>query len=114
MPTSYTSGQQLAQLQGQELRCLGPRFGFESFGDSGQRICSKFPEIGSMADDRTARMTRGRPAAGTFALRDPEKYRLEFATAADLDGDGRREIVLHYISLTSPFRSIIDILRLRP
>lgn len=51
MPESYTSGQQLAQLQGQELRCLGPRFAFENFGESGQRICEKFPHLGSVVDD---------------------------------------------------------------
>jgi FG-GAP-like repeat len=67
----------------------------------------------SMADDRTTRLTNGRPHAGSIALRDPEKYRLEFASAADLDGDGRREVVLHYLALTSPSHSIVDILRLR-
>ncbi len=67
----------------------------------------------SMADDRTARLTSGRPESGSIALRDPEKYRLDFAAAADLDGDGRREIVLHYLGLTFPTRSIIEILRLR-
>ncbi|MGK0483069.1 MAG: hypothetical protein ACJAQ3_003051, partial [Planctomycetota bacterium] len=44
MPESFTNGQQLAQLQGQQLRCLGPRFAFKAFGQSGQRLCEKFPK----------------------------------------------------------------------
>ncbi len=51
MPESLTKGQQIAQLQGRALRCFGPRFPFQSFGQSGQRICSLFPHIGSVADD---------------------------------------------------------------
>lgn len=51
MPESLTKGQQIAQLQGRELKCFGPQFDFASFGESGQRICSQFPHIGSVADD---------------------------------------------------------------
>jgi hypothetical protein len=51
MPDSFTKGQQIAQLQGKELRCQGPQFEFRRFGRSGQEICSLFPEIGSVADD---------------------------------------------------------------
>ncbi|MCH9655966.1 MAG: DUF1501 domain-containing protein [Planctomycetes bacterium] len=51
MPESLTKGQQIAQLQGRELKCFGPQFDFESYGESGQRICSQFPHIGSVADD---------------------------------------------------------------
>ncbi len=51
MPKSFTEGQQIAQLQGRELKCFGPQFDFESYGESGQRLCSQFPKIGSMADD---------------------------------------------------------------
>jgi hypothetical protein len=51
MPDSFTKGQQIAQLQGKELRCHGPQFEFRRFGRSGQEICSLFPEIGSVADD---------------------------------------------------------------
>lgn len=51
MPQSFTQGQQIAQLQGKELKCHGPQFGFERFGKSGQEICSLFPHIGSVADD---------------------------------------------------------------
>lgn len=51
MPSSLTDGQQVAQLQGQQLNCFQPQFAFKSFGESGQRICELFPEIGSVADD---------------------------------------------------------------
>ncbi|TVP96372.1 MAG: DUF1501 domain-containing protein [Planctomycetaceae bacterium] len=51
MPRSLTDGQQVAQLQGQSLNALAPQFDFKSFGQSGQRICELFPEIGSVADD---------------------------------------------------------------
>ena len=51
MPDSFTKGQQIAQLQGKELRCLGPQHEFKRFGVSGQEICSLFPHLGSVADD---------------------------------------------------------------
>ena len=51
MPESFTKGQQIAQLQGKELKCHGPQFEFQRFGKSGQEICGLFPHIGSVADD---------------------------------------------------------------
>jgi hypothetical protein len=51
MPDSFTAGQQLAHLQGQQLKCFGPQFGFKKFGQSQQEICELFPHIGSVADD---------------------------------------------------------------
>jgi Protein of unknown function (DUF1501) len=51
MPESMTKGQQIAQLQGKELKCFGPQYGFQKFGKSGQEICELFPHIGSVADD---------------------------------------------------------------
>lgn len=51
MPESLTKGQQIAQLQGRQLNCFAPQFEFNSCGESGQRICSQFPKIGSVADD---------------------------------------------------------------
>ncbi len=51
MPESYTRGQPIAQLQGRELRCLGPQHPFARFGQSGQHICSLFPRTGAVADD---------------------------------------------------------------
>ena len=51
MPESFTSGQPIAQLQGQRLTCLGPQHPFARFGESGQEICARFPHIGSVADE---------------------------------------------------------------
>jgi hypothetical protein len=51
MPESVTKGQQIAQLQGKELKCFGPQFGFKTFGKSGQSMCELFPYMGSIADD---------------------------------------------------------------
>jgi hypothetical protein len=51
MPDSFTKGQQIAQLQGKELKCFGPQYGFKTFGKSNQQICELFPHIGSVADD---------------------------------------------------------------
>jgi Protein of unknown function (DUF1501) len=51
MPESVTKGQQIAQLQGKELKCFGPQFGFKTFGKSGQSMCELFPNIGTIADD---------------------------------------------------------------
>jgi hypothetical protein len=51
MPESLTKGQQIAQLQGKELKCFAPQYGFQKFGKSGQEICELFPHIGSVADE---------------------------------------------------------------
>lgn len=51
MPESFTAGQQLAQLQGKQLVCFGPRFKFKKFGSAGTEICELFPEIGGILDD---------------------------------------------------------------
>ena len=51
MPESFTKGQQIAQLQGKELRILGPQHPFRHFGRSGQHMTSLLPHIGSIADD---------------------------------------------------------------
>jgi hypothetical protein len=51
MPASITEGQPIAQLQGQELKCLAPQHPFAKYGESQQVICSLFPNIGSIADD---------------------------------------------------------------
>jgi len=51
MPESFTKGQQLAQLQGQQLKCFGPQWDFKKFGQCGAEICELFPQIGSVADD---------------------------------------------------------------
>ena len=51
MPESITRGQPIAQLQGQNLKCLAPQHPFQSFGQSGQNICSLFKHIGGVADE---------------------------------------------------------------
>ncbi len=51
MPESITRGQQLAQLQGQKLFCLGPMFPFKKYGKSGIEICELLPHIGNAIDD---------------------------------------------------------------
>ena len=38
------------QLQGFQLKCMGPRRPFASWGDSGQRISTYFPHTGGIAD----------------------------------------------------------------
>ena len=51
MPESFTKGQPIAQLQNQELKCLGPTHEFQKYGESGQEMSAAFPHIGSLADD---------------------------------------------------------------
>jgi len=51
MPESYTKGQQIAQLQGQALKCLAPQFEFKRVGKSGQEISTILPHISKIADD---------------------------------------------------------------
>ncbi len=51
MPESFTKGQQLAQLQGQQLICYGPQHPFATFGKNNTEICALFPQIGSVIDD---------------------------------------------------------------
>jgi len=51
MPESFTRGMPIAQLQGKELRCLGPRATFGRYGESGQLISDYLPHISTVADD---------------------------------------------------------------
>ena len=51
MPESFTKGQPIAQLQGAKLNCFAPQIKFNDYGQSGQRIASVFPHIGSVADE---------------------------------------------------------------
>jgi hypothetical protein len=51
MPDSVTNGQPIAQLQGQQLKCLGPQFKFAKHGKSGQEIAEILPHIAGVADD---------------------------------------------------------------
>ena len=51
MPKSFTEGQPIAQLQGKELKCLGPQHAFAPRGKSGQMISDVFPHTARIADD---------------------------------------------------------------
>ncbi|MCA9232247.1 MAG: DUF1501 domain-containing protein [Planctomycetales bacterium] len=51
MPESFTAGQPIAQLQGQELKCQGPMTEFRPYGKSGQMISDFLPWHGKIADD---------------------------------------------------------------
>jgi hypothetical protein len=51
MPESYTKGQPIAQLQGKELKCLGPLTRFGKYGQNGQEISDFLPWHQKMADD---------------------------------------------------------------
>lgn len=51
MPESFTQGQPIAQLQGQELVCQAPMFKFQKRGESGLEVSEVLPHIGSVADD---------------------------------------------------------------
>src|ERR1700722_19941741 len=51
MPESFTKGQPIAQLQGAQLKCFAPQWGFNKFGKNRQEICEILPHIGSVADE---------------------------------------------------------------
>jgi hypothetical protein len=51
MPESLTAGQQVAQLQGQELVCLAPQTKFKRYGDCGAEMTELFPHVGAVADE---------------------------------------------------------------
>jgi hypothetical protein len=51
MPESMTKGQQLAQLQGQQLLCQGPVFSFAKWGQSQTEVSRLLPHIGGIVDD---------------------------------------------------------------
>ena len=51
MPESFTRGQPIAQLQGQELKVLRPLTRFRKYGASGQEISDFLPHITQHADD---------------------------------------------------------------
>ncbi len=90
MPESVTKGQQIAQLQGQQLKCFAPQHPFKKWGDSGQEIGTIWPELASRCADEmcivrslsteainhdpahtfmnTGSMISGRPAMGSWLL----------------------------------------------
>jgi hypothetical protein len=50
MPESITAGQPIAQLQGKELRVLGPLRPFRRHGECGAEVSDYFPLLGGLAD----------------------------------------------------------------
>src|SRR5207302_403483 len=89
MPESFTSGQPIAQLQGQKLYCLGPQAKFARHGSSGQMISELFPHTAKIADEmciirsmktdainhdpahtfmNTGTLISGRPSMGSWLL----------------------------------------------
>src|SRR5688572_20289859 len=88
-PESFTAGQQLAQLQGMELKARGPFTEFKKHGKAGIELSELFPHIGSIADDlcvirsmqteqinhdtahafmNTGSIIKGRPSMGSWLL----------------------------------------------
>ena len=88
-PASFTAGQQLAQLQGSELKASKSFVGFRKWGQSGLEISELFPHLGSMADElciirsmkteqinhdtahafmNTGSIIKGRPSMGSWLL----------------------------------------------
>src|SRR5688500_16533968 len=51
MPQRFTQGQQIAQLQGQQLRCYGPQHPFRRYGKAGLEFSELFPHLGRVADE---------------------------------------------------------------
>lgn len=64
----------------------------------------------SMADRRIAILTGGREPSARFGLREKGAWRLDSLAAADVDGDGRAEIVLRYDALAPGRSSTFDVL----
>ena len=50
MPESFTRGQRVAQLMGQELRCVGSRFRFGRYGASGAQVSELLPHTARIVD----------------------------------------------------------------
>ncbi len=53
MPESLTRGERVAQLQGQQLVCMGSRFKFRRHGQSGAEISELLPYTAHIVDDIT-------------------------------------------------------------
>ncbi len=51
MPTEFTKGQSIAQLQNQKLSCFRPQFPFKKYGQSGTEMTSLFPHLAKHVDE---------------------------------------------------------------
>ena len=54
MPASVTRGQPIAQLQGAQLTCFGPQWGFKKHGRGGVEMNELFTHLPQVADDLCA------------------------------------------------------------
>ena len=66
--------------------------------------------LSSLADRRIAILTGGREPSARFTLREKSAWRLDSLASADVDGDGRAEIVLRYDALAPGRNSAFDVL----
>jgi hypothetical protein len=66
--------------------------------------------LGDLAERRTALLTGGRPPDGRIELRDKTTAQLSALECADVDGDGRDELLLRY-EIGSPPHTVFDVLR---
>lgn len=67
--------------------------------------------LGDLAERRTALLTGGRAPDGRIELRPKDKAQLSALECADVDGDGREELLLRYELAGSPPRTVFDVLR---
>jgi hypothetical protein len=67
--------------------------------------------LGGLAEQRTAVLTGGKPFTAQFPLRPRADAALASLEAADLDGDGREELILTYTLIPSG-ATVFDVLRL--
>ena len=51
MPESFTKGQPIAQLQGRELKCFGPQWGFKKHGQAGIEMNELFQHLPKVEDE---------------------------------------------------------------
>lgn len=66
--------------------------------------------LGNFAERQVALATGGRPSDRTLPLRDPQTATLRGVECADLDGDGRSEVVLAYSQRGVPGSGWFDVL----
>ena len=51
MPESFTKGQPIAQLQGQQLKVQGHLAKFQKYGETGTQVCDYIPWQAKLVDD---------------------------------------------------------------
>jgi hypothetical protein len=66
--------------------------------------------LGGFGERRIALLTGGRPAEAHLTLRDAKQWRLVSVAPADVDGDGRVEVVLRYDEVGGAHGSAFDVI----